>query len=142
MRGALPPNIDAIEGIPTQPAVPLEVPLNETAAAPVQQVAVATAAPQVQNVTVAGKTIAVTALLDRATEITVDGEPRKLVPLRSLRGTGRYVELVDGQGHTMSVTPDSGFALAPNQRGELKLVAPSAGFKKVFGPVTQIRWTN
>jgi hypothetical protein len=130
LRGALPPNIDAIEGIPAQDAIPLPPPPASNATSAVAELPAA--------MTIDGRTIEVAALLDRGTEIQIDGNARRIVPLTALHG-GKRIVLVDAAGRTRVVTRNSGLALSPNQRGELKLVDPRAGFRKLFGPVTEIR---
>lgn len=113
LRGALPPNVDAIEGIPPQPPIAAVAPEDPgTGALPVTPAAVAVAPEPAP----AMRTIAEVA-----------------------RGRAR-VTLVDPTGATFTVSAsNTQFAIVPNHKGELKLIAPAVSTKRIFGPIVEIR---
>lgn len=164
-RGTLPVDIDAIEGIPTQPVIA------KTAGDPQAELAdelativtrfdnrtgssvtpslditigppTTTVAPtETPTVTWRGERLTTNELVARGTEREIDGQTRRVVSLSSLADGARTAILVIGnQSHRIAIEP--GHALVQNRRGELKLIDTRAGAKKLYGPITELRFAR
>ena len=164
-RGTLPVDIDAIEGIPTQPVIA------KTAGDPQAELAdelativtrfdnrtgssvtpslditigppTTTGAPtETPTVTWRGERLTTNELVARGTEREIDGQTRRVVSLSSLADGARTAILVIGnQSHRIAIEP--GHALVQNRRGELKLIDTRAGAKKLYGPITELRFAR
>ena len=145
--GPLPPSIDAIAGIPTQPAQ------GASAMSPVQM---APAPPRSGNVTgqvgsqtpsepmfrVGGRSHAVHELFVLARNVTDGGRVRQIIPLAALAtfGLGDRVVFVAASGTTRAVALGApGLALAVNRRQELKLIDTREGFHQIFAAIVEVR---
>jgi IPT/TIG domain len=136
--GALPPNIDAMGGIPSQsPQV--------AAASPevVVQAQVVAAAPVESTLRVDARVLAVHEVFAVAGREVVEGERvRRLIPLGALAafGVGERAILVSTSGDARVVTLGTpGLALTTNHRQELKLVDTREGFHRILGPIVEVR---
>lgn len=161
-RGNLPLDIDAIEGIPTQPVIPRTVdppaeladelastvvryashvdsgitPLVGITAAPP-----ATTAVETPTVVWRGTRVATSELMALGTDRELDGQSRRAVSLTSLANGARTAILTIGnETHRVAIEPD--FALLQNRRGELKLVDTRNGAKKLYGPIDELRFAR
>jgi hypothetical protein len=137
--GTLPPNIDAIEGIPTQPAA-VSAPL-ELAAQVGSQIGVA--APAQAKIRVGAHSLTAQEIFALARHDQVEGERgRHILPLSALAtlGIGDRVEFVSVSGDSRIAMLDApGLALTMNYRQELKLVDTREGFHRILAPIVEIR---
>lgn len=138
--GTLPPNIDAIEGIPTQP---LQLALASPEAVGQAPAQIVVAPPAEATLRIGARSLAFHEVLALARRDVIEGERvRQIVPLASLAvlGIGERVELVSANGDVRVValgTP--GLALTTNHRQELKLVDTREGFHRLLAPVVEVR---
>ncbi len=164
-RGTLPLDIDAIEGIPTQPVIPRTVtdpnaeladelatiavrfdnqvgrvitPTMDTTVGPPSTVV---AHPEPPMITWRGERIATSELLALGTDRDLDGQSRRVVSRPSLADGARTAILTIG-GATYRVLIEPDFALVQNRRGELKLVDTRHGAQKLYGPIDGLRFAR
>jgi hypothetical protein len=146
--GPLPPNIDAIEGIPRQPA-------QGASATPPAQIAPAVSrpgnvrgrvgaqTPREPMLRIGGRSLALHEVLALAREVTDGGgRVRRIIPLAALAalGLGDRVMLVAASGATRVVALGApGPALTTNHRQELKLIDTREGFHQIFATIVEVR---
>jgi hypothetical protein len=138
--GTLPPNIDAIEGIPTQTTQFALASAEAVDPVPPQNVA---AEPIESTLRVGARSLALHEVLALARRDVIEDERvRQIVPLASLAalGIGARVELVSANGDVRVFALDTpGLALTTNHRQELKLVDTREGFHRILAPIVEVR---
>ena len=138
--GPLPPNIDAIEGIPMQPSQLTLASQEAVVQLPAQ---FAAAVPVVSTLRVGARTLALHDVLALpGGDVVKGGQVRRVIPLAALRalGVGDRVELVSASGDARVVALRvSDLALMTNHRQELKLVDTREGFRRILAPIVEIR---
>lgn len=139
--GTLPPNIDAIEGIP--PQSPQMVVATPEAVVQVPPQIVAAVASVESTLRVGARSLALHEVLALARHAPIEGDRvRRIIPLGVFRelGIGDRVALVSASGEARVVMLDApGLALTTNNRHELKLVDTREGFHRILCPVVEIR---
>jgi hypothetical protein len=134
--GALPPNVDAIEGIPAPPSQMAMSPLAEL---PVQLVARGRAQPALR---IGEHTLMAHELATLSRDVADGQRVRRIIPLAALARFGLSVPvmLVSMSGDTRVVSlGTAGLALTTNRRQQFKLVDTHESFWQIFGPIAEIR---
>jgi hypothetical protein len=139
--GPLPPNTDALVGIPSQLTSVSAVSPDITAArAP--SVHAGVVPPHLEKLRIAGQPRPIRDVLALGHNVVEGGRVRRLTPLEALArfGLGGPIVLVSQGGETRSVALNApGLALTENHRHQLKLVDTRDGFQQILAPITEIR---
>jgi len=139
--GTLPPNVDAIEGIPAATTQAAAVP-----SPPQFELAKQEFRPFESNaepsLSIANQSVPLRDLIARGHDVGPSGRTRRIVPIAALAnfGIGDRATFVSRNGDTYSVARSAqGLALVASHRHGLKLVDLRGGFQRVFGEIAEIR---